>query len=221
MPDRQDSKKAYIYDPKTGEWVPSSTLSEGAPTASSDNVADVPNSATDGESVSTVNSKTTADKEFIEEELRTLVGDLAVRPTLKIIRLKVNDTIELLGVGKYLSGKYFVSNVSRTVSKDSGYSQSLTVLKNGFGDSLKKSPSPAPVSNNRESKETVEKSVSPINVGDNVKIVGSDAVYTNNVAVPAWVKKKTLTVQQVSKDGTKVLLMPIYSWTYLKYVQKV
>ena len=56
-----------------------------------------------------------------------------------------------------------------------------------------------------------------------MKIVG-DAVYSNahdGVKVPEWVKKKTLTVDGISKDGTRVRLMPIWSWTYIKYVQKV
>ena len=60
--------------------------------------------------------------------------------------------------------------------------------------------------------------------GDSIKIVGDGAVYSNasaGVKVPNWVKQKTLTVQQVSSDGTRVLLQPINSWTYVKYVQKV
>lgn len=210
----------YVYDPKTGEWVPTSPSTGSAPSSSSQDPENVPDSATGSDSSSQVDSKTKADKEYIETEFRTLEGELVVSPSKKSIKIKVNDTVEVLGIGSYLSGKYFVSAVKRTLNKDSGYSQTLTVIKNGFGDSLKKAKSETTES---ERSDVVPKSAPEIQVGDTVKIVG-EAVYSNahnGVPVPAWVKEKTLTVQQVSNDGARVLLMPINSWTYVRYVQKV
>lgn len=202
----------FTYDELTGKW--------GAiPTISTDNNKDSPTPGSN--SNSKVDSKTAAEKEYIEIEFNTLVGELVLTSTEKSIRLKVNDTIRLEGVGKYLSGQYFISAIRRTISKDAGYTHTLTLIKNGFGDSLKKSQTG---SNPETRKEEVQKGSPDIKVGDSVRIVGDNAVYSNahdGVKVPAWVKQKTLTVDAISTDGTRVRLNPIWSWTYLKFIQKV
>lgn len=208
----------YTYDQKTGRWVPVISTTTPPSSPKDDPISKVPNTSTGKDTSSSVDSKTEADKEFIETEFNTLVGDLSVTPSKRSIRLRVNNTVELKGFGNYLSGQYFVSGIKRTISRDSGYSQTLTVLKNGFGDSLKKSSSEKTEKVGRE--ETVEKTAPVIKVGDAVKIVG-DATYTNGKPVPAWVKNKTLTVRQIRPDDSQVLLMPILSWTYTRYVQKV
>lgn len=120
------------FDPSIGKWVSIIT----PPTVSA------PSSpSSTGTTNSEVDSKGDADKEYIEQESNTLEGDLEVIPSDKTIRIKEGDTITLSGVGKVLSGQYYVSAVKRTITKDDGYSQSLTVTKNGFSDSLKKLPS--------------------------------------------------------------------------------
>lgn len=220
MSDESRTTKSYVYDPKTGTWVPSTnTSSEPSPKPTPPD--------TDTESVDNVTPNTDsskkADKEYIEKEFNVLTGDLNITPSEKSIRIGVNNTIKIEGIGKYLSGLYFVSSVKRTLSKDGGYSHSISVIKNGFGDSIKKAQS-SEDSKEEPRKEEVSKTPSEFKVGDSVKIVGDDAVYSNahdGVKVPAWVKKKTLTVKQISSDNTRVLLMPIFSWTYIKYVQKV
>lgn len=214
----RNTSGGYVYDPTTGTWVPPSPSIGSPPTSSSQSPEDVPSSSTGNDSSSKVDSKTEADKEYIETEFNTLIGELVVSPSKKNIRVKVNDTVEVLGVGNHLSGKYFVSAVKRTLSKDGGYSQTLTVIKNGFGDSLKKASTTQPASTSRGT--IVEKSAPKFKVGDSVVIVG-DAIYTNGKSIPAWVKQKSLTIQQISADGATVLLMPISSWTYVRYVQKV
>lgn len=216
MPDRNNTE--YVFNTSTGTWIPKAPSMGSAPSSSSQSPEDVPSSATGNDSSSQVDSKTEADKQFIEVEFNTLVGELVVNPSKKNIRIKVNDTVEVLGVGSHLSGKYFVSAIKRTLSQDSGYSQTLTVIKNGFGDSLKKPMESTESSTSRSI--AVEKSAPQLKVGDTVKIIG-EAIYTNGEKVPAWVKKETLTVQQVSSDNTRVLLMPILSWTYVRFVQKV
>ena len=197
----------YVYDPKTDKWVPKTTPEPATPNDNS----------TGKDTKTQVDSKTKAEKEFIETEFNTLTGDVSVSPSTKSIRLRVNDTVEIQGIGSYLSGTYFVSSIKRTINKDSGYSQSLSVLKNGFGGSLKKSGTETRV-------QEVEKSAPALKVGDTVRIVGDNAVYSNahdGVKVPAWVKKKDLTVRQISSDGNRALLMPIFSWTYVRFIQKV
>ena len=232
------SQSGYEYDPKTGSWIPVSSVGGEVPTDDSDIGDDeVPSSFSDGDSSSQTDTKTSAEKEYIDTEFRTLEGEAEVRPSEKVIRLKVNNTVKIEGIGKYLSGDYFVSAIKRSISKDDGYSQTLTLIKNGFGESLKKSYSNSKGRSLRYSsdsadlvvttvdrKDTVEKTSSEIKEGDKVQIVGENAVYSNahdGVKVPAWVKKKTLTVQKVSTDGNRVLLQPINSWTYISYVKKV
>lgn len=209
------SSQPLVYDPKTGKWVPASPTNESGqtqPTTTETKTVAEPSTT------SKVDSKTAAQKEYIEAEFNTLTGDLVLTSTEKSIRIKVNDTIKIEGLGKYLSGLYFVTSIRRTLNKDSGYTHTLSLLKNGFGSSLKKVQV---VQETR--KEEVPKSSPEIKIGDSVRIVG-DAYYTNasaGVKVPEWVKKKTLTVDGISKDGTRVRLMPIFSWVYLKDVQKV
>lgn len=53
-----------------------------------------------------------------------------------------------------------------------------------------------------------------IKAGDTVKITGANAVYTNGKTVPASVKNKNMTVQQV--NGDKLLIQEIVSWVYAK-----
>ena len=207
----------YMYDPATGKWIPKASTSSSS-TSSPQDSETVPPSYTDGEADSQVDSKLESDKEYIETEFNTLVGELVVTPSKKNIRLKVNDTVEVLGVGNNLSGNYFVSAIKRTLSRDSGYSQTLTVLKNGFGDSLKKPTTTETVAESRS--VVVEKSAPQLKVGDRVHIIG-EAIYDNGDKIPAWVKSQTLTIHQISSDGAMVLLYPIISWTYVRYVQKV
>lgn len=218
------AQNGYVYDPTTGTWKPPSSPTPSAPSSGSTPTADpteaekVPSTVT-GNTGSQVDSKTKAEKKYIEVEFNTLEGELVVSPSKKTLKVKVNDTVNIQGIGSYLSGKYFVSAVKRTLNSDSGYSHTLTVIKNGFGDSLKKAKTDSEV----DREDTVSKTAPEIKVNDKVQIVG-DAVYTNahnGVPVPAWVKEKILTVSQVSDDGSRVLLMPIKSWTYTRFVQKV
>lgn len=175
-------------------------------------------------------SKTDAEKEYIDIEFNTLTGEISLLPTKENMKLKVGDTINLKGVGKYLSGLYFISEIKRTLSNDGGYSMSITVYKNGFGDSLKSSSSatntsPPPASTGRPPQADTNKNVvtNAIKVGSKVKIIG-DAIYSNaheGVKVPEWVKNQTLTVDALSEDGNRARLDPIFSWTYIKYLKIV
>lgn len=224
------AKTNLQYDPATGTWSPASATNTSAsnlrydPTTGLFSEATSPknpvSSDTGAENPSkNVDSKKDAEKEYIEAEFNVLTGEMTLTPTEKSIRIKVNDTVRIEGLGKYLSGLYFVSSVSRNINKDNGYTHSLSLIKNGFGSSVKEAQ---PVKEETR-KEEVPKESPKIKLGDPVKIVGDDAVYSNahdGVKVPAWVKKKTLTVSQVSADGTRVLLMPINSWTYIKNIQK-
>ena len=68
--------------------------------------------------------------------MNTLSGSLSFIATPDTIQIKAGDTITLKGLGKYLSGDYYVQDVTRNISKD-GYSHSATVIRTDFGTSLK------------------------------------------------------------------------------------
>ena len=222
------SSTEYTYDSVKGQWVPSTSINTDSPSGSGGgSLSESPGSSRPTTSTvatpsvtSKVDSKAEADRQFIEIEINTLTGDLELTSTEKSIRVKVGDTIKLMGLGKYLSGLYFVSAIKRSLTKDGGYSHTFSVLKNGFGDSLKK----AQTTGSSTRVEEVSKPTPTYSKGDKIKIVAADAVYSNahdGVKVPEWVKTMTLTVESVSRDGTRVLLNPINSWTYVKYIQKV
>lgn len=205
-----------VYDPAQQKWVPSSSDSSGSVAPSSSSADSKP--AT-GDSTQ-VNSVGQANKAQAELEYNTLEGDLVLRAKVGVLKITQDTTIELKGVGKYLSGLYYVSAVRYSLDASSGFTMSCTLIKTGFGPSLKAKPA-TPVAAVRE--KVVEKKATTPAVKDSVRIVG-DAVYSNasaGVKVPNWVKQKTLTIQQISKDGTRALVQPINSWTYLKYLEKV
>lgn len=220
-----------VYDPKQEKWVPTTDSSNGGvvssppPTttssATTNSQAKTPQPAADSQTQT--NSSGKSNKEQAVLEYNTLEGDLSLRASVGVLKIKEDTTVNLNGVGSYLSGLYYVSGVNYSLDSSSGFSMSCTVVKNGFGDSLKSSNTETEKAGVRE--EPIEvKNSDTVSVGDSVRIVGDDAVYSNadqGVKVPNWVKQKNLTIQQVSSDGTRVLLQPISSWTYLKYIQKV
>lgn len=77
-----------------------------------------------------------SDKKYKEYEIRTLEGEITIRPHAVSIKAEIADTIKISGIGKYLSGLYYVSEVHRTISSD-GFSQTMNLLKTNFTDSLK------------------------------------------------------------------------------------
>ena len=136
---KRQTKKEYVWDEKKGEWVSTKKTTETTTTTEKTDPKDtVSPGSTNSNTSSQTDSKTAAEKEYIEIEFNTLEGELSLTPTPKAFKIKVNETVDLKGLGKHLSGKYFVSAIKRTISKDGGYSQTLTVIKNGFSDSLKK-----------------------------------------------------------------------------------
>lgn len=209
---------AYVYDYEKREWVPAPSHTPSMPSESEEDMVEV-QEENSVPSADPSPAQTQAESEYIEVEYNTLQGELSIVPTDNSLKMKVGDTIKLKGVGKYLSGLYFVSEIKRTIGSD-GYNQTLTVIKTGFGDSLKKSSQTDTTTRSDE----VSKTSGDFKVGDKVKIVGDDAVYSNasdGVKVPDWVKEQILTIDALSDDGTRARLNPIWSWTYTKFLQKV
>lgn len=244
--DKRNSNVRMSYDPKTGTWVKStvtdSTKSTTPPSTSTKNTPKSSGSTSGSSSVTVKSSggsnrtatevKSKTVKKVQEQLNNTLTGDVSVTPTPRSFSVKVNDTITLKGLGKYLTGDYFVSKITRAFSADSGYSQTFSVLKTGFGDvkpSFVYTTAPkkasASSSSKKERPKEVKKSASPTyKVGDKVRIYTKDAKYSNaheGVPVPAWVKELTLTIMQISSDGGRVLLKEIFSWTYISNIKRV
>lgn len=74
-----------------------------------------------------------ASKEYKMIEKYTLVGEADVIPDTKL-RSKV--TVKFGGLGRMLSGLYYVEQVRRTWGRN-GFSQSISVSRNALGESIK------------------------------------------------------------------------------------
>lgn len=85
-----------------------------------------------------VGSKSTksAKQEKDKKEIRTLQGNLVLRVNANTIKLQVGETVKLIGLGRYLSGLYYITGISRTLDS-SGYNQTISVMKTDFTKTLK------------------------------------------------------------------------------------
>ena len=132
----------YTYDPKTGKWTKSSNSGSSSSSSSSSSSN---NTGTGSENLtsssSNKNSSTGAtEKKYNTIEINTLEGTLNFIVTKATIKLKAGDTVNIKGIGKYLSGKYYVKEVTRQISSN-GYSHSAVLIRTDFGKTLKTSTS--------------------------------------------------------------------------------
>lgn len=146
----------YVYDPSTGQWTQStdtSIVNKGLFLATATKTTKAGYSLVNTgvnlalnkgasksnltSSNSSQNSSTGAvEKKYNNIEINTLSGTLKFIVTEETIKLKAGDTVRLEGIGKYLSGDYYVQDVTRQIGAD-GYSHSATLIKTDFGNSLK------------------------------------------------------------------------------------
>lgn len=77
-----------------------------------------------------------AEKEMLKDSIAVLEGSLEVKVTNTTTKIKIEDTINIYGLGRYLSGMYSVKGIDRSLSSG-GYSLIIHVVKTGFGDSIK------------------------------------------------------------------------------------
>lgn len=225
----------YVYDAAQRKWkaLSASTFDSGAfSSALSGKLSLTPDSTgvlsqigvVDSATDAKTNSKKKAEKDYIEVEFNTLVGELQLIPTKNNMKIKPNTTIYLDGVGKYLNGRYFVTEVRKSLSSE-GYSLSINVLKNGFADQKDMNSN----TSNPYSQRPMEVSVtsntvsSHLIVGSKVKIVG-EAVYSNDkegTPIPETIKQKDLVIEEITNDGLRAKLAPINSWTYVKFLSPI
>jgi nucleoid-associated protein YgaU len=88
-----------------------------------------------------------AEKEFREIEKFALVGDIGMKKAKP--KIKAKQTLKLEGFGKIISGLFMVEKVTHRFSNSDGYTQTIGVRRNGFGEHMKKAmvivkPAPKP-----------------------------------------------------------------------------
>lgn len=154
---------SMTYDPSTGTWKSSSSSSSGSKSSTksstkkstSSSGSKSPSGNKGGNLTSTNSDKNTAtgsaEKKYNTIEYNTLEGTLNYIATKDTIKLKAGDTVRLEGLGKYLSGLYYVQSVKRNISS-SGYTHSASVIKTDFGDSVKEISSSSSNTSNPEKK---------------------------------------------------------------------
>ena len=127
------------YDPKTGKWTKNGG---GSSSSNSNNKSSSSNSKSGDNLTSSSSSKNDSsgqvEKKYNYIEVNTLSGTLNFIVNEDTIKLKAGDTVKLNGLGKYLSGNYYVKDITRQISS-SGYSHSATLIKTDVGSSLKTS----------------------------------------------------------------------------------
>lgn len=141
MASRQNGN-TYTYDYKTGNWI----FNKGTSTGDSSNTTtdDTSNKGisysneADDLSTNTDNDSSpgATEKEYNYIEMNTLSGQIAYIATESTIKLTAGDTVFLLGLGKYLSGLYYVKEVTRSINSN-GYTQSAVIMRTDVGDNIK------------------------------------------------------------------------------------
>ena len=129
------------YDQQTGKWTKngggsSSSKSNKSGSKSSSNSKSGDNLTASSSSKN--DSSGQVEKKYNYIEVNTLSGTLNFIVNEDTIKLKAGDTVKLKGLGKYLSGNYYVKDITRQISS-SGYSHSATLIKTDVGSSLKTS----------------------------------------------------------------------------------
>lgn len=138
---------SYTYDPKTGKWTKKTTNTGGGSSGGGGGSSKKPSGSTSNSggnltsSNSNKNSSTgSTEKKYNYIEINTLSGTLNFIVTEETIKLKAGNTVKLKGLGSYLSGNYYVQDITRQISSN-GYSHIATLIKTDFGKSLKTSTS--------------------------------------------------------------------------------
>ena len=129
-----ESKKTgsqYVANKKPDTEVKTSNNGVGE---KSGNAIDLSPDSTDS---GKTNSGAKASKNNKKVEFRNLVGELALRPYNRTMKVGLASTVRLMGFGKYLSGHYFVKKRSFSISGGSVMDMKLTVIKTRFGENLK------------------------------------------------------------------------------------
>lgn len=212
------------YDPKTGSWTPSyaPTSKGGKSNTASNGTAGDSNGGLGTDKKDSAAGK--AKKEAVEIESNTLTAEVPLVPSNKTLAIKARDTVAINGVGKYLSGNYYVTNKTVALDTSSGITVSISVVKSKFADNMK---TPTELSeddivtlNGPEPEPRVEpvelEYADTLRVGDKVKLFDP-----SELGVSTPVANGVLTVSKIKEDNTKVLLRELFCWVETDFVYKV
>lgn len=193
------------YNPQTGKWTRNS--GGGSSGKKSSNKSNNSSKGSGDNLSSKSSSKNTSggkvEKKYNYIEVNTLSGTLNFIVNEETIKLKAGDTVKLKGLGKYLSGNYYVKDITRQISSN-GYSHAATLIKTDVGASLKTSTKskdkkkPAKKVKSSNSKDNAKRTYT-VKKGDclwNIakKFYGNGSAYTkiydantNKIADPHWI----------------------------------
>jgi len=200
------------YNPQTGKWTRNGgggSSSSGSKSNSSNksNKSNSSNKSSGDNLSSKSSSKNTSggkvEKKYNYIEVNTLSGTLNFIVNEDTIKIKAGDTVKLKGLGKYLSGNYYVKDITRQISSN-GYSHAATLIKTDVGASLKTTTKskdkkkPAKKVKSSNSKDNAKRTYT-VKKGDclwNIakKFYGNGSAYTkiydantNKIADPHWI----------------------------------
>lgn len=114
----------------------SSGSSASTPSPSGGSQQNSGNSAMSSSNTDGNSSTGKTEKKYNTIIINTLQGTLSFIATEKTIKLNAGDTVKLEGLGRYLSGNYYVKDITRSIGAN-GYSHNATLIKTDFGKSLK------------------------------------------------------------------------------------
>ncbi len=77
-----------------------------------------------------------AEQKTVTKTINVLEGSLDVIPDTGIMGRKLMQTLQLNGLGKYLTGKYYIEEITRTHDSN-GFTISLTVSRSDFRSTIK------------------------------------------------------------------------------------
>lgn len=205
---------SMTYDPRTGTWTKTGGSGGGSsskPSSSGSNKSGGSGGSKSGgdnlssQSTGKDTSGGKVEKKYNYIEINTLSGTLNFIVNEQTIKLKAGDTVKLNGLGTYLSGNYYVKDITRQISSN-GYSHSATLIRTDVGDKLKMSTSTtkketkppvkqeqsAPSKDNAQRTYTVKKGDCLWNIAK--QFYGNGAAYTkiydantHKIADPHWI----------------------------------
>ena len=122
------------YNKDTGKWESIGGSGGSGGSDSSSKKSSGKDSSSAGNDGNKDSSSSKAKEKCNEIDYYNLQGTLNYIATPSTIKIKAGDTIKINGLGKYLSGKYYVVSVKRTIDSG-GYSHSAEVVRMNFGSS--------------------------------------------------------------------------------------
>jgi len=159
--------------------------------------------------------QTEAEKEMMNNELLTLVGDANIQITPKTTKVKVNDVIIICGLGKYLSGNYLVKGITRSLS--STYSLSYSLAKTGFGNSIKSSDEYEKIVSVTPDSSTSSGSTGSVDISGSSSITFNCTAYThtgNNTASGVYPTANHTVAASEEYDFGTLIYIPAMNCTY-------